>query len=541
MADAAVHVAEQKPGFFTRWFCSTNHKDIGILYLVTAALVGVIATGLSLVMRLELMETGVQFVPDGHAWNVLITGHGVLMMFFVIIPGMFGGFGNYFLPLHIGAPDMAFPRLNNLSYWLFVAGATMAVLSLVLPGGGGQMGSGVGWTLYPPLSTQEEGMATDFGLFSVHLSGASSILGSINMITTFLNMRAPGMRLLKVPLFPWAIFATAWMLLLALPVLAGAITMLITDRNFGTAFFQPEGGGDPLLYQHIFWFFGHPEVYIIIMPGFGIISHIVSTFSRKPIFGYVGMVFAMLAISSLGFLVWAHHMYAVGMSLNSQAYFQLATLTIAVPTGIKVFSWIATMWGGSIEFRTPMLYAIGFIFLFALGGVTGVIISQAAVDRLYHDTYYIVAHFHYVMSLGAAFAILGGLYYWIGKISGRQYPEWLGKIQFWTMFIGTNLTFFPQHFLGRQGMPRRYIDYPDAFEFWHFWSSIGSFIAGASFALFIGIMVYTVFRGKRIENPNYWNDQYATLEWTLPNPPPAHTFETLPTEEVWDQQRPAHS
>lgn len=541
MADAAAHVAEHKPGFFTRWFCSTNHKDIGILYLVTAAFVGVIATALSILMRLELMETGVQYIADGHMWNVIISGHGVLMMFFVIIPAMFGGFGNYFLPLHIGAPDMAFPRLNNLSYWLFVAGATMAVLSLVLPGGGGAPGSGVGWTLYPPLSTQEEGMATDFALFSVHLSGASSILGSINMITTFLNMRAPGMRLLKVPLFPWAIFATAWMLLLALPVLAGAITMLITDRNFGTAFFQPEGGGDPLLYQHIFWFFGHPEVYIIIMPGFGIISHIVSTFARKPIFGYVGMVFAMLAISSLGFLVWAHHMYSVGMSLNSQAYFQLATLTIAVPTGIKVFSWIATMWGGSIEFRTPMLYAIGFIFLFALGGVTGVVVSQAAVDRLYHDTYYVVAHFHYVMSLGAAFAILGGLYYWIGKMSGRQYPEWLGKIQFWTMFVGTNLTFFPQHFLGRQGMPRRYIDYPDAYEFWHFWSSIGSFIAGASFVLFIGIMVYTIFRGKRVEDPNYWNDQYASLEWTLPNPPPAHTFETLPMPEVWDQQRPAHN
>ena len=535
MADAAVHAHDDhRPGFFTRWFCSTNHKDIGTLYIVTAAFFGTVAVALSLWMRLELMSPGVGWMDNGHVWNVLVTGHGILMMFFVIIPATFGGFGNYFMPLHIGAPDMAFPRMNNLSYWLYAAGGIMAILSMVTPGGNSQAGSGVAWVLYPPLSTSEEGMATDFAIFALHLSGASSILGAINMITTFLNMRAPGMRLMRVPLFPWAIFATAWMILLSLPVLAGGITMLLTDRNFGTSFFQPSGGGDPLLYQHIFWFFGHPEVYMLIVPGFGIISHIVSTFSRKPVFGYAGMVAAMLIISALGFVVWAHHMFTVGMSLNSQAYFMLATLTIAVPTGIKVFSWIATMWGGSIEFRTPMLYAIAFIFLFTFGGVTGIVISQAGVDRAYHDTYYVVAHFHYIMSIGAAFAILGGCYYWVGKISGRQYPELLGKVQFWTLFVGVNLTFFPQHFLGRQGMPRRYIDYPDAFELWHWWSSIGAYIGGASFALFLGLMIYTVTRGQRVTSPNYWEDPYGTLEWTLPNPPPAHTFEILPTAEHWD-------
>ena len=543
MADAAVHAPDhERPGFFTRWFCSTNHKDIGILYLVTSFTVGVLSIAFTMYMRLELMEPGVQYMtmadgsPNGHLWNVLITGHGITMMFFVIIPAMFGGFGNYFMPLHIGAPDMAFPRLNNLSYWLYVAGASLALLALITPGGNGQLGTGVGWVLYAPLSTTEQGMAMDFAIFAVHLSGASSILGAINMITTFLNMRAPGMTLLKVPLFPWAIFCTAWMILLSLPVLAGAITMLLTDRNFGTAFFDPAGGGDPVLYQHILWFFGHPEVYMIIMPGFGVISHVISTFSKKPIFGYTGMVFAMVGISALGFVVWAHHMYTVGMSKNAQAYFMMATLVIAVPTGIKIFSWIATMWGGSIEFKTPMLWAFGFLFLFTVGGVTGIVLSQAGVDRAYHDTYYVVAHFHYVMSLGAVFTIFAAVYYWMGKMTGRQYPEVWGKVHFWMMFIGANLTFFPQHFLGRQGMPRRYIDYPEAFSYWNQISSYGAFLSGASFLLFIGIVVYTLRAGKKIENGNYWGDEIGTLEWTLPNPPPTHTFETLPTREMWDKQ-----
>jgi len=543
MADATVHADDHEyPGFFTRWFCSTNHKDIGILYILTAFTVGCLSIAFTMYMRLELMEPGVQYMtmsdgsPNGHMWNVLVTGHGITMMFFVIIPAMFGGFGNYFMPLHIGAPDMAFPRLNNLSYWMYVAGSSLAVLSMITPGGNGQLGAGVGWVLYAPLSTTEQGMSMDFAIFAVHLSGASSILGAINMITTFLNMRAPGMTLLKVPLFPWAIFCTAWMILLSLPVLAGAITMLLTDRNFGTAFFDPAGGGDPVLYQHILWFFGHPEVYMIIMPGFGVISHVISTFSKKPIFGYTGMVFAMVGICALGFVVWAHHMYTVGMSKNAQAYFMMATLVIAVPTGIKIFSWIATMWGGSIEFKTPMLWAFGFLFLFTVGGVTGVVLSQPGIDRAYQDTYYVVAHFHYVMSLGAVFTIFAAVYYWMGKMTGRQYPEVWGKVHFWMMFIGANITFFPQHFLGRQGMPRRYIDYPEAFAYWNEISSYGAFLTGSSFLLFIGIMVYTVRAGKKIENGNYWGDEIGTLEWTLPNPPPTHTFETLPTREMWDKQ-----
>ena len=551
MADAAIHDHDHdQRDFFTRWFMSTNHKDIGILYLWTAGVVGFISVAFTVYMRMELMEPGVQYMclegmrllqtgayctPNGHLWNVLVTAHGVTMMFFVVIPALFGGFGNYFMPLQIGAPDMAFPRLNNLSYWLFVAGSSLAVASVFAPGGNGQAGAGIGWVLYPPLSTTEGGFATDLAIFAVHLSGASSILGAINIITTFLNMRAPGMTLFKVPLFSWSIFVTAWLILLALPVLAGAITMLLTDRNFGTTFFDPAGGGDPLLYQHILWFFGHPEVYIVIMPAFGIISHVVATFSRKPIFGYLPMVWALIAIGALGFVVWAHHMYTAGMSLTQQTYFMIATMFIAVPTGVKIFSWIATMWGGSVEFKTPMLFAFGFIFLFTLGGVTGIVLSQAGIDRAYHDTYYVVAHFHYVMSLGAVFGIFAGIYFYIGKMSGRQYPEWAGKVHFWLFFIGANLTFFPQHFLGRQGMPRRYIDYPDAFATWHTVSSWGAFLSFASFLLFIGIVFYTLVAGRRVTLNNYWNEHADTLEWTLPSPPPEHTFEVLPTREMWDR------
>ena len=542
MADATAHGHghEDTRGFFTRWFCSTNHKDIGILYLVVSAALGFISVAFTMYMRLELMEPGVQYMlidgqPNGHLWNVLITGHGILMMFFVVIPALFGGFGNYFMPLMIGAPDMAFPRMNNLSFWLFCAGSSLAVLSVIAPGGNGQLGSGVGWVLYAPLSTSEQGLSMDMAIFAVHLSGASSILGAINMITTFLNMRAPGMTLFKVPLFVWSIVVTAFLILLALPVLAGAITMLLTDRNFGTTFFDPAGGGDPILYQHILWFFGHPEVYIVVVPAFGIISHVISTFSHKPIFGYLPMVFAMIGIGALGFVVWAHHMYTVGMSTTQQAYFMLATMVIAVPTGVKIFSWIATMWGGSIEFKTPMLFAIGFLFLFTFGGVTGIVLSQAPLDRAYHDTYYVVAHFHYVMSLGAVFGIFAGMYYWIGKMSGRQYPEFWGKVHFWMFFIGANITFFPQHFLGRQGMPRRYIDYPEQFALYNYISSWGAFISGASFLLFFGIIWYTLRKGERIAEPAYWGEHSETLEWTLPNPPPEHTFEILPTQDMWDK------
>ncbi|MBP0481074.1 cytochrome c oxidase subunit I [Sagittula salina] len=553
MADAAIHGHEHEDnrGFFTRWFMSTNHKDIGILYLIVSALAGLVSVCFTVYMRLELMEPGVQYMcmegaritaaamedctPNGHLWNVLITGHGILMMFFVVIPALFGGFGNYFMPLQIGAPDMAFPRMNNLSFWLYFAGTTLAVASLLSPGGNGQLGSGVGWVLYPPLSTTEGGYSMDLAIFAVHVSGASSILGAINMITTFLNMRAPGMTLFKVPLFAWSIFVTSWLILLSLPVLAGAITMLLTDRNFGTTFFDPSGGGDPILYQHILWFFGHPEVYIVIVPGFGIASHVIATFSRKPIFGYLPMVWAVIAIGALGFVVWAHHMYTVGMSLQQQSYFMLATMVIAVPTGVKIFSWIATMWGGSIEFKTPMLFAIGFLVLFTIGGVTGIVLSQAGVDRAYHDTYYVVAHFHYTMSMGAAFTIFAGMYFYLPKMSGRMYPEFWGKVHFWMFFIGVNVTFFPQHFLGRQGMPRRYIDYPDAFATWNYLSSVGAMISFASFLLFFGIVIYTLTKGARSSVANPWNEYADTLEWTLPSPPPEHTFEQLPKQEDWDK------
>ena len=556
MADAAIHGHEHEDqrGFFTRWFMSTNHKDIGILYLIVSAFAGFISVAFTVYMRLELMDPGVQYMclegarlfassaectPNGHLWNVLITGHGILMMFFVVIPALFGGFGNYFMPLQIGAPDMAFPRMNNLSFWLYCAGTTLAVCSVLAPGGNDQAGSGVGWVLYPPLSTNEAGMSMDLAIFAVHVSGASSILGAINMITTFLNMRAPGMTLFKVPLFSWSIFVTAWLILLSLPVLAGAITMLLMDRNFGFTFFDPAGGGDPVLYQHILWFFGHPEVYIIILPGFGIISHVIATFSRKPVFGYLPMVWALIAIGALGFVVWAHHMYTVGMTLNQQTYFMLATMVIAVPTGVKIFSWIATMWGGSLELKTPMLWAFGFLFLFTVGGVTGIVLSQAGVDRYYHDTYYVVAHFHYVMSLGAVFCIFAGIYFYLPKMTGRMYPEWAGKLHFWAMFIGANITFFPQHFLGRQGMPRRYIDYPEAFAYWNAWSSWGAFLSFASFLFFFWVIFYTLRSGARVTENNPWNEYADTLEWTLPSPPPEHTFEILPKQEEWDKQ-PSH-
>ena len=389
-------------------------------------------------------------------------------------------------------------------------------------------GVGGGWTIYPPLSTSAQpGPAMDMAILAIHLAGASSILGAVNFITTIFNMRAPGMSLHKMPLFVWSILVTTFLLLLAIPVLAGAITMLLTDRNFGTAFFDPAGGGDPILFQHLFWFFGHPEVYILVIPAFGIISQVISTFSRKPVFGYLGMAYAMVSIGFIGFIVWAHHMYTVGLDVDTRAYFTAATMIIAVPTGIKIFSWIATMWGGSIELRTPMLYAVGFIFLFTVGGVTGVVLSNASLDVAMHDTYYVVGHFHYVMSIGALFGVFAGFYYWIGKMSGRQYPETLGKIQFWTMFIGVNVTLIPMHFLGLAGMPRRIPDYPDAFAGWNMVSSIGSYIAAASAVLFVYIVIRTLRAGeKAADNP--WGEGATTLEWTLSSPPPFHTYEELP-------------
>ena len=503
------------------WLTTTDHKKIGIMYITSAYIFFLIGGLMALAIRTELAAPGTQFLnPD--IFNQAFTMHGTTMVFFFVMP-MLAGFANYIVPLQIGAADMAFPRINALSFWIIPVSALLLFSSFGL--GGAAAG---GWTSYTPLSEAKyAGIGQDFWLAGLLLNGVSSILGAINILATIFKLRAPGLTMLRLPIFVWTVLVTSVLLIFAVPVLASGLVMLFIDRNYGGAFFDPAAGGDTVLWQHVFWFFGHPEVYILIVPGFGIVSHIVATFSKKPIFGYLGMAYAMVAIGLIGFVVWAHHMYAAGINVNTQAYFIFATMVIAVPTGIKIFSWIATMWGGSLSFRVPMLWALGFIFLFTAGGVTGVMLSNAGVDRYLHDTYYVVAHFHYTMSIGALFTIFAGWYYWFPKMTGYMYSEFLGKLHFWLTFVGVNVLFFPQHFLGLAGMPRRYADYPDAFAFWNEISSVGSYISALGTVVFF-IGVIAAFARKQKAGNNPWGAGATTLEWLLPSPPPFHSYEKLP-------------
>ncbi|MFO6420757.1 cytochrome c oxidase subunit I [Hylemonella sp. W303a] len=509
------------PTGWRRWVFATNHKDIGTLYLLFAFTMLMIGGVLALLIRAELFQPGLQIV-NPELFNQLTTMHGLIMVFGAIMPA-FVGFANWMIPLQIGASDMAFARMNNFSFWLMIPAAIMLVASFFMPGGA----PAAGWTLYAPLTLQM-GPSMDAGIFAMHILGASSIMGSINIIVTILNMRAPGMTLMKMPLFCWTWLITAYLLIAVMPVLAGAITMTLTDRHFGTTFFNPAGGGDPVMYQHIFWFFGHPEVYIMILPAFGIVSAIVPAFARKKLFGYASMVYATASIAILSFIVWAHHMYATGMPVTGQLFFMYATMLISVPTGVKIFNWLATMWRGSMTFEAPMLWAVGFIFVFTMGGFTGLILSMAPIDIQLQDTYYVVAHFHYVLVAGSLFAMFAGVYYWLPKWTGVMYSEFRGKLHFWWSMIAFNITFFPMHFLGLAGMPRRYADYPMQFADFNAIASVGALGFGLAQVYFFLFVVLPAMRGKgekAVQKP--W-EAAEGLEWEVPSPAPFHTFETPP-------------
>jgi len=518
-------------GFIRRWVMTTNHKDIGTLYMVFACLMFFIGGAMAMVIRLELFKPGLQFV-DPQFFNSMTTMHAIFMIFGGVMPAWVG-LANWMIPMQVGAPDMALPRMNNFSFWILPFAFTLMLLSFFVPGGA----PAGGWTLYPPLTVQG-GDALPMAIFAVHMMGISSIMGAINVIVTLMNMRAPGVTLLRMPLFCWTWLITAYLLILVMPVLAGAVTMLLTDHFFGTTFFNSAGGGDPVLYQHIFWFFGHPEVYILILPAFGVVSEIIPTFSRKPLFGYESMVYATASIGFLSFIVWAHHMFTVGMPLAGQMFFMLTTMLIAVPTGVKVFNWSATMWKGSISFEPPMLFAISFLFLFTIGGFSGLMLAIVPADFQYHDTYFVVAHFHYVLVPGAIFTIMGAVYYWLPKWTGNMYNMKLAKAHFWLSAIFVNVLFFPQHFLGLAGMPRRIPDYSTQFAEWNMVSSLGGFGFGLSQLLF-PICIWQCVKGGVRASDRVWEGAHG-LEWELPSPAPYHTWENPPSAEIINRGTISH-